>query len=267
VTPGAIALVENQMTPKIAFNTANLVARVSGYRFKLDKWGEQDRLTRERTDEREFAAICRDVEAAGYRAVEVWAAHVDPTRMTDARAIVYRRILADHGLAPIGLAGSLNDATARVCQQLGIPACNGGYWGSDRATVGRVMAETGLRFNYENHPERDADAIRQQVAGLGDHAGVALDTGWLGTHHVDAPAAVRALGPLVRHVHLKDVAPAGTHSTCPLGQGAVDIPGVVAALKETGYAGWYSWEDEPEDRNPLDIARAMREYVEGLLAS
>ncbi|MFA7235656.1 MAG: hypothetical protein WC058_02230 [Phycisphaeraceae bacterium] len=29
------------MTPIIAFNTANLVARVSGYRFKLSNWMEQ----------------------------------------------------------------------------------------------------------------------------------------------------------------------------------------------------------------------------------
>jgi len=252
------------MSAKVAFNTANLVARVSGYRFSLSNWGEQDRLTRERTDEREFAAICREVESAGYRAVEVWAAHVDPGRMTDARASLYRRILADHGLAPIGLAGTLTDETARVCQQLGIPACNGGYWGSDPQTVARVSAATGLRFNYENHPEKSVAEIREQVAGV-PGAGVAVDTGWLGTQGVDAPAAVRALGPLVRHVHLKDVAATGGHSTCPLGEGAVGIPAVVAALKSIGYAGWYSWEDEPEDRNPMDIAKAMREYIEQLV--
>jgi hypothetical protein len=30
-----------------------------------------------------------------------------------------------------------------------------------------------------------------------------------------------------------------------------------------GYGGVLSWEDEPEDRNPFDIAADMRQYIEG----
>ena len=29
---------------RVAFNTANLVARVSGWKFELKNWGEQDRI-------------------------------------------------------------------------------------------------------------------------------------------------------------------------------------------------------------------------------
>ena len=46
---------------------------------------------------------------------------------------------------------------------------------------------------------------------------------------------------------------------------AVDINGVIRALKEIGYNGWYSWEDEPEDRNPFDSAVRNREYIEARL--
>ncbi len=83
---------------------------------------------------------------------------------------------------------------------------------------------------------------------------------------MDAPAAIRTLGGRIRHVHLKDVRAAGGHETCVLGTGIVNIPDVVATLKEIGYDGWYSWEDEPEDRNPFDSARANREYIEKLLS-
>lgn len=247
---------------KIAFNTANLVGQVTGWRFELARWGEQERLTRERTDERAWAAICRDIAAAGYRAVEIWQAHLDPERLTEERAKAFRRILDDHGLEPIGLAGTLSDANARACQLLGIPGCNGGYWGSDRATVQRLLDSTSLHFNYENHPEKTIDAIRAQIDGLSGRAGIALDTGWLGTQGLDAPAVVRALGPLVKHVHVKDVAAAGAHHTCPLGQGVVDWSGTFQALKEIGFDGWFSWEDEPEDRNPMEIAVRMREWIE-----
>jgi len=249
-------------TPVIAFNTANLVARHTEWRFELKNWGEQHKLTVEKTDEAEWAKICAEIAAAGFRAIEVWVAHVDPANMTDARAKRYKTIMADNGLSPIGLAGTLNDDTARVCQQLRIPACNGGLWGSDLPTIQRLTRETPLAFNYENHPEKSVDEIVQKIAGGNEKIGVALDTGWLGTNNLDAPAAVRALGPLVHHVHVKDIATLGQHDTCPLGEGVVNIKGVIAALKSIGYTGVLSWEDEPEERNPMLIAKPMREWIE-----
>lgn len=249
-------------TPVIAFNTANFVARHTNWKFELKKWGEQDKLTVEKTDERDFATICKEIAAAGYRAVEIWRAHIDPPTMTEARAKTYRKILDDNGLTPVGLAGPLNDDTARVCQQLGIPCCNGGYWGSDRLTVERLVRETPVAFNYENHPEKSVDEIRQNIPAGNDKIGIALDTGWLGTGNIDGPTCVRELGSVIRHVHLKDVATLGQHDTCPLGEGVVNIKGVIKALKEIGYRGVLSWEDEPEDRNPMLIARPMREWIE-----
>jgi sugar phosphate isomerase/epimerase len=122
--------------------------------------------------------------------------------------------------------------------------------------VRRIVAATGLQFNYENHPEKSVDEILAQAEG-----GLCIDTGWLGTNGIDAASAIRTLGPLVRHVHVKDVRAAGSHATCPLGTGCVGIAEVIAALKEIGYKGWYSWEDEPEDRNPMEIAGPMREWI------
>lgn len=254
---------------RIAFNTANLVARETNWKFKLGEWGKQDTLTRERTDEAAWAEICGRIAAAGYKAVEIWAAHVDPARMTPARTAAFLRILREHGLQPIGLAGTLTAETAAVCKALGIPACNGGLWGTSLDAASGEVARTGIAFNYENHPEKSVAEIREKIGGGAPGSagiGVALDTGWLGTQGVDAPKAVRELGPLIKHVHLKDVKHAGGHETCPLGEGVVDIPGVIRTLREIGYAGWYSWEDEPEDRNPFDIAADMRRYIEKHLA-
>ncbi len=183
---------EKVMSHRMAFNTANFVARQTGWRFELKNWGEQDRITRERTDEREFAAICRDVAGVGYTAVEIWVAHVEPAKMTDKRAELYRRILADHGLAPIGLGGGLDEGSNRVCLQLGIPAANGGLWGTDAATINR-LTPGGVRYNYENHPEKSVDEIREKIAGI-DGAGIAVDTGWLGSQGLDAAATITALG-------------------------------------------------------------------------
>jgi sugar phosphate isomerase/epimerase len=167
----------------------------------------------------------------------------------------------DHGLTPVGFAGGLTDGSGRICQWMGIPAANGGFWGTSLAEVRRIIAETGLRCNYENHPEKSVEEMRAVIEGGDENLGLCVDTGWLGTHGIDAPSAVRTLGPLVRHVHLKDVRRAGAHETCPLGEGLVDVRNVIRALKEIGYTGWYSWEDEPEDRNPMEIAGQMRELI------
>jgi L-ribulose-5-phosphate 3-epimerase len=250
----------------IAFNTANLVARCSGYKFSLSKWGEEHKKTVAKTDEKEFAAICREIAVAGYSAVEIWVAHVDPAGMTDTRAANYRSILREFGLTPVALAGTLNDAHADVCEKLNIPACCGGFWGSDHATVVRLTQSTGILFNYENHPEKSVDEVRSQIK-LGEHGlAVAVDTGWFSTQHVNAADAIRSLGSLVRHVHLKDVKAVGGHETVQLGTGVTDIPACVRALKDINYTGVLSWEDEPEDRNPMEIALEMRLYIQSLIA-
>ncbi|MEX0776859.1 MAG: sugar phosphate isomerase/epimerase family protein [Phycisphaeraceae bacterium] len=249
------------MTPLIAFNTANLVARVSGYRFQLSNWGEQHVKTVAQTDEKEFAAICREIAHCGYTAVELWVAHVDPERMTEQRAATYRATLAEFGLAPVALAGGLDQGTARVCTSLGIPAVAGGLHQPTKTAIRDLSRQTGIRVYHENHPEKTVEEIRQKIDYGADGLGIAVDTGWMGTQGMDVPAAIRELGTLVRHVHVKDVAAPGGHHTVKLGDGCVNIPGVIRELKAIGYSGALSWEDEPEERNPFDIACEMRLYL------
>jgi sugar phosphate isomerase/epimerase len=79
---------------------------------------------------------------------------------------------------------------------------------------------------------------------------------------VGAAEFVSRIGPLLRHVHLKDVAARGGHDTVPLGAGCVGIDALIRQMKKQNYAGYWSWEDEPEDRNPLAIAAEMRKYIE-----
>ena len=246
----------------IAFNTANLVAHYSGYRYALADWGKQAEQVTENTGVREWAEICQKIRACGYEAIEVWVALVEKCASDDKRAAEFVRVMKENKLIPVALGGPLNDTTAVLCKKLGIPAVCGGYWGSDRDTSVRVMRQTGIRYNYENHPEKSVEEIRKQIAYGEDGLALAVDVGWLGTQGIDAPDAIRQLGRLVRHVHLKDVGGAGAHLSVPLGTGCVDIPGVIRELKAIGYEGVLSWEDEPEDRNPFDIAAEMREYIE-----
>ena len=117
--------------------------------------------------------------------------------------------------------------------------------------------------------------------------GLCLDTGHVylaGTDPVDVARAARGR---VLHVHLKDVDPdkAARVSSgevpfreavidglfVPLGQGAVDIAGVIAALEGDGYRGWYVLEQDvsltaepPTGEGPKADAVDSVAYLRGL---
>lgn len=247
---------------RIAFVTANLVAKVSDYRFKLAQWGEQHKRTVAATDEAAWRSICREISAHGFSAVEIWEAHAAPEVMDRQRGAAWKSILDDCGLKAIGYGGALSRKTLEICQWLDIPQINGSIGENSPEQATALCREMGVRFNVENHPQKTAQELLNVVGGGNDWLGVCIDTGWLGTQAAPGPEIIRACGQLVRHTHIKDVKAAGAHETCLLGDGVARVADCIAALKEGGYSGWYSWEDEPEDRNPFDSAVRNRQWIE-----
>lgn len=245
----------------IAFNTANLVARVTNYRFELRNWSVQHRDTAHATDEHEWRSICQEIAAHGFRSVEVWEAHAAPGFLNQARAARWKAILDEFKLQPIAYAASLRPETVEVARWLGIPQICGGL-GVCLDDAERLCRRSGVAYNFENHPEKSAAEIASKVGGGSESLGVCIDTGWLGTQGLDAPQVLAALGGLVRHVHIKDVRSAGGHETVPLGEGVVDVERCLRVLKARGYEGALSWEDEPEERNPFEVATQCREKIE-----
>jgi len=251
---------------KIAFNSANLVGRVTGYRFELTDWAKQHEQTVKATDAAEFAKICGEIAGTGFAAIELWQALADPSVMTEQSAKEWRSIMDDHGLQPIGYGGYIGTGAENVSTWLGIEVING-MFGLSPEDATKLCRDKGVRCNYENHPQKTAEEIRKPIGGGNEWLGVCVDIGWLGSQGVDAPAMLRELGPLVRHVHVKDVLEVGEHNTCKLGDGIVGISECIRTLHEIGYDGWLSWEDEPTDRNPMDSAAENRRWLEAELAS
>ncbi len=247
---------------RVAFNTANLVARVTNYRFELKNWMDQHKKTMAATDEAAWRTICREVATAGFKAVEVWEAHASPGVLDHAKAMRWKEILEETGLKPVAYAGTLRQETLEICRWLGIPHIDGGLGNlkPDQATA--LCAEYKIGLNIENHPEKSAEELLAKIGGGNQWLGVCVDTGWYGTQGALVPEMIRRCGALVRHTHIKDVTAAGRHETCLLGEGVVNVAECLKTLRSMNYAGWYSWEDEPEDRNPLDSAKRNREWIE-----
>jgi inosose dehydratase len=100
-----------------------------------------------------------------------------------------------------------------------------------------------------------------------------LDTGHAAYAGIEPDRALVAYGPRLAHVHLKDVragvveqglgfwAALAAGVFCPLGEGAVDLPAVLAALGDIGYEGYATIEQDrvPGSGSPLDdLAASLR---------
>src|ERR1700722_4064888 len=92
------------------------------------------------------------------------------------------------------------------------------------------------------------------------------DVGQLAKGGVDAVKVVKDFLPLIRHVHLKDWN-GGPHwaEYCPLGQGKVDVPAVLALLEQSPDMKIIMVELDPSrdpPLTPIQTARVSKEYLE-----
>jgi inosose dehydratase len=92
------------------------------------------------------------------------------------------------------------------------------------------------------------------------------DVGQLAKGGVDPVKVVKDFLPLIRHVHLKDWDGGPNWAQyCPLGQGKVDIPGVLALLESSPEMNIIMVELDPSPRpplTPLETARTSKQYLQ-----
>lgn len=148
----------------------------------------------------------------------------------------------------------------------------------------RVYEATGLTVMFHHHGAgyvETADETRELLARTdAELVGLCLDTGHWHYAGGDAVEAIREFGGRVRYLHLKDCSPRAASAAraaqlnyfdavasgvfCPLGQGEVDFPGVVAAMTALGYDGWAIVEQDilTDDLDaPKRYSQANREYL------
>jgi len=138
-----------------------------------------------------------------------------------------------------------------------------------------AAAPAGVRVAFHPHTAtwvEAPDEVEQLAACLdGTGAGLCLDVGHYLVGGGDPVEAIDRYGSLVTHVHAKDVDPAvlgrlrdgeipgfgdavrGRLFT-ELGNGALDLAGVVRALDEIGYAGWIMVEQDSSWLAPAEAA-------------
>jgi len=274
------------MIPSPSFVTANFVARQIGYRMSQG-WMQGDDAVNAwfaplGTFSARFEEMLLEIKALGFTRLDLWCAHLHWKWATPQHLATARQMLARHGLAvrsyPAWVGGGAAElhAACRLCTALDIPLFAGHceYFATDRAAAVAILREYGVTYAIENHPEKNAAAMRARLGeGDEDVVGVALDTGWCATQGWNPLAALTELGPRLKAVHLKDVkAPRAAktglpfidlgHETCRLGDGIVPIPAIVAELRRQGFRGPIGIEHEPEEFDPREDVRISRERFE-----
>jgi inosose dehydratase len=129
--------------------------------------------------------------------------------------------------------------------------------------VVRVAEEHGLVASYHPHMGTIVQAP-EQIERLFARTDVRFcpDTGHLQAGGGDPVELVRTYRDRIAYVHIKDIDAGGMF--VPLGEGVLDVAGVMAVLGETGFDGWVTVETDGWDGDPSEGARTSRAYLQSL---
>jgi inosose dehydratase len=144
----------------------------------------------------------------------------------------------------------------------------------DRAAGWRITPH--FHNHVGSHVESPSE-VERLVTLLPEGVDLCFDTGHYAFGGGDPVAFVQRHAGRIGYLHLKDVDEnilalakrsgrgfldaLRQYIFCELGQGAVDIPQIVATLKNTGYSGWVIVEQDTCPGDPTATARRNREFL------
>jgi L-ribulose-5-phosphate 3-epimerase len=262
------------MNFKLSFMGANLVAQQLDWNM-TEGWNQGDTAANQyyaplETFEERFDKFIADAVVLGFDTVDVWHPQLNYAWATDSHVEAAQGVLQRHSVTVASYGSYYGDtveefrAANRVASALGTNILGGqtSLLKTDRSAVLKVLDEYGNVLGLENHPQKSAREVLDQIGTHhGGLIGATVDTGWFGTQGMDAAQAIRDLGSSVFYVHLKDIRAAGAHDTCALGDGIVPVRDCLAALEQIGYTGAISIEHEPEHYNPYPEVQLSRQRV------
>jgi inosose dehydratase len=139
--------------------------------------------------------------------------------------------------------------------------------------VDAKVKEYDIKVAIHNHGPGDKtyplpSSAYEKIKDLDPRIGLCNDIGHTTRSGLDAADSITQFGDRLHDVHFKDVSAADPKGGCvELGRGVIDIPKVVRALVEIGYAGFASFEYEKDADDPLAGLAESVGYARGVLAA
>jgi sugar phosphate isomerase/epimerase len=143
--------------------------------------------------------------------------------------------------------------------------------------AGAAMKQNGLTFAYHNH--------NTEFAPVGDTTGweillsstnpadvrIELDVGWVSAAGMDPAAMIRALGPRVVQLHMKDLLPSTQANfnlqmdPTQVGQGRIDWISLLNAARAAGVRHCYVEQEPPFSIDRFDAVAQSAAFLKPLL--
>jgi inosose dehydratase len=193
----------------------------------------------------DLAATIAHTKSLGLGHMEIHDGHL-PRDASPADLGRAKRALAAAALKPDGVyihdAFTESEAVARpifeYAKTMGFTYINGGPKPEALPVLNRLVPEYGIQIAIHNHgPGARYETIEHVTSALDAQPNIraCVDIGHFARAKMDPVGAIRAIGRRAVAVHIKDVDPAGENVV--VGEGTIDMPGVFAALAETGFDG------------------------------
>ena len=211
------------------------------------------------------------IQRLGVHYVEFFGAHF-PTDSSAEKIAAIQKLLQDaglsisaHGVDNFGSDHQANRALFEFAKQAGIRNITANPSLDSFDSLDKLVAEYNIRICIHNHGPGalydGLDSVQQAVEGRHELIGACIDTGHVLRSAEDPIHWIRALGPRVFALHIKDVAELRdkTHNVI-LGQGHLDVVEMFKALNDVSFPadGSMSLEYEANPDNPFnDMAECL----------
>lgn len=234
----------------------------------------------------------RDIAAAGYEGTEMFDGNL--VEYAD-RPEELRGLLSESGVKLVSVYSGANfifaDVLPEELHRINRAAELAATFGAERLVVGggarRVAGTTdedytllargldqvtdiaesfGLTASYHPHLSTIVESP-SELERLMDttRIGFCPDTAHLAAGGGDPAAVIRKYPDRIRHVHLKDFR-ADPFQFLPLGEGDLDFPDIIRAVKESGYDSWLMVELDDYAGDPRAAAEISKKYLDKILA-
>lgn len=202
----------------------------------------------------------------GIRYWESYAAHVpltsDPAQVAELLGKLKAanvRMLA-HGVSRFTKDDAANRKIFEAAKALGVRVISADPDPDSFDSLERLVKEFDIKIGIHNHgPGHRYDKLQQvvdAVKGRDKRIGACADLGHFLRSNEESVKVIETLGDRVHGVHLKDVKDAKTFTI--LGQGDMNLPGVLRALRKINYREVLALEYEENPQNPIpDIEQCL----------
>jgi sugar phosphate isomerase/epimerase len=136
----------------------------------------------------------------------------------------------------------------------------------------KFVKEYDIKIAVHNHGPEDKEfpspqSILEIVKNMDPRCGLCIDCGHTARTGVDVVESIRAAGPRLLSMHIKDLADSKARdSQCDVGEGDLPIVGIFKQLHKMRYTGGVMLEYEIHEDDPLMGMQKSLAYMRGVMA-